>query len=78
VSKHERRLGLEVDPIMCRAHGLCAELLPELILLDEWGYPHLTSQEVPTSLMTEARAAASACPTLALRLRRSEGDNHRS
>jgi ferredoxin len=30
---------LRVDPIACRAHGLCAEELPEAITLDEWGYP---------------------------------------
>jgi ferredoxin len=66
----DTRLGLEVDPIMCRGHGLCAELLPEQILLDEWGYPRLASPEVPPPLRAQARAAVSACPTLALRLRR--------
>jgi hypothetical protein len=30
---------LRIDPIDCRAHGLCAELFPEVIDLDEWGYP---------------------------------------
>ena len=30
---------LRVDPTLCSGHGLCAELLPELITLDEWGYP---------------------------------------
>lgn len=59
---------LRLDPIMCRAHGLCAELLPELIELDEWGYPLLPHQPVPRSLLTDARAAVAACPTLALRL----------
>ncbi|WP_433279159.1 ferredoxin [Pseudonocardia xinjiangensis] len=68
----DTRLGLDVDPIMCRGHGLCAELLPEQVLLDEWGYPHLASEEVPPSLRAQARAAVSACPTLALRLRRLE------
>jgi ferredoxin len=72
------RLGLDVDPIMCRGHGLCAELLPEHVLLDEWGYPHLASRAVPPSLRAQARAAASACPTLALRLRRLEGENRSS
>ena len=28
-----------VNPIDCTGHGVCAELLPELISLDEWGYP---------------------------------------
>ena len=41
---------LRVDPISCTGHGLCAELLPELITLDEWGYPVLSRQPVPRSL----------------------------
>jgi ferredoxin len=64
---------LRVNPIACRAHGLCAELLPELVRLDEWGYPVLPdgkSAEVPPGLADTAREAVSACPTLALRLTR--------
>ncbi len=30
---------LRVNPIECSGHGACAELLPEMISLDEWGYP---------------------------------------
>ena len=30
---------VRVNPIACEAHGMCAELLPERITLDEWGYP---------------------------------------
>jgi ferredoxin len=70
VSRPGRRLRLRVDPIACRAHGLCAELLPEGIDLDEWGYPVLPSGPVPESLLDEARNAVAACPTLALRLER--------
>lgn len=61
---------LRVDPIECRAHGLCAELLPELIELDEWGYPLLAARPVPRALTANAREAVAACPTLALRLAR--------
>lgn len=57
---------LRVNPIMCEAHGLCAELLPELIRLDDWGYPILETSEVPPELLGLARRAADACPTLAL------------
>ncbi len=57
---------LRVNPILCEAHGLCAELLPELIALDDWGYPILESSEVPPELLGLARRAADACPTLAL------------
>ena len=61
---------LRVDPIACRAHGLCAELLPELIGLDEWGYPLLAKTAVPSALLPEATEAVAACPTLALKLAR--------
>jgi len=59
---------LQWDPISCRAHGLCAEELPEGIALDEWGYPLLAQGPVPTRLVRRARAAALACPVLALKL----------
>jgi ferredoxin len=59
---------LVVDPIACTGHGLCAELLPELIALDEWGYPLIADAEVPPELEVLARRAVSVCPTLALRL----------
>ena len=59
---------LIVDPIACEAHGLCAEMLPELIALDDWGFPILRQSEVPEELERLARRAAAACPTLALRL----------
>jgi ferredoxin len=59
---------LIVDPIACDAHGLCAEMLPELISLDDWDYPIIHAAEVPVQLDRMARAAVSACPTLALRL----------
>ncbi len=61
---------LLVNPIECEGHGACAELLPELITLDEWGYPIIDPHPVPPALGKEARAAVSACPALALRLTR--------
>jgi ferredoxin len=59
---------LRVNPIACSGHGLCAELLPELIWLDEWGYPVIADQEVPLRLARQARRAVTDCPALALRL----------
>lgn len=61
---------LVVNPVLCRGHGLCAELLPEIVRLDEWGYPILADVEVPRGLRAEARTAVAACPTLAIRLAR--------
>ena len=59
---------LRVNPIACSGHGLCAELLLELIWLDEWGYPVIADQEVPPRLARQARRAVTDCPALALRL----------
>ena len=60
---------LVVNPIACDAHGICAELLPELIRLDEWGYPVIDDRPIPHHLEALARRAVSACPTLALLIR---------
>jgi ferredoxin len=57
---------LRVNPIACSGHGLCAELLPELISLDEWGYPLIAGQPVPPGLVRQARRAVTDCPALAL------------
>jgi ferredoxin len=70
------RRVLRVNPITCDAHGVCADLLPELITLDPWGYPIIAPGPVPDDLISHARRAVTACPTLALRLeseRRSRG-----
>ncbi len=61
-------MRLQVNPIDCVGHGLCAELLPEWIQLDEWGYPILTDPQLPSELIEHARRAANRCPMLALRL----------
>jgi ferredoxin len=61
---------LGVNPIDCTGHGVCAELLPELISLDEWGYPLVDPRPVPPALDRDARRAVAACPALALKLMR--------
>jgi ferredoxin len=61
---------VRVNPIACEAHGMCAELLPERIALDEWGYPIVDDSPLPEALVAHARRAAQACPTLALLLER--------
>jgi len=66
-------LRLRVNPIACEAHGLCAELLPELIRLDDWGYPIIDEAEVPPHLVGLAERAVDACPTLALLLEEDGG-----
>lgn len=64
---------LRVNAIACEAHALCVELLPELIRLDDWGYPIIDVPEVPSELDGLARRAVDACPTLALLLDEDDG-----
>jgi len=51
----------------CEGRGLCAELLPEVIVLDDWGFPIIVGR-VPGRLADEAAEAVRLCPRLALRL----------
>jgi ferredoxin len=59
---------LRVNPIACDGRGLCAEVLPELITLDDWGFPVIRDGGVPPGLLEEAAEAVRLCPRLALRL----------
>jgi ferredoxin len=68
---------LRVDPIACDGRGLCAEVLPELITLDDWGYPIIADGEIPSPLMAGAEEAIRLCPLLALHLDRSRSERPR-
>jgi ferredoxin len=57
---------LRVNPIACTGHGVCAELLPELIELDPWGYPIVPRAELSDEIRAHARRAVASCPALAL------------
>jgi len=61
-------LHVVVDPVACDAYGYCAELLPEAIALDEWGYPIIDGRSLPTDLVAAAKRAVRDCPKRALRL----------
>jgi ferredoxin len=63
-----KRLRLVVDPVACDGHGLCAELFPEAVTLDRWGYPVIDGGAVHPSLLGHAERAVIACPRLALHL----------
>ena len=67
-----KEMTLAVDRIKCDGRGLCAELLPELIRLDDWGYPILAPGPIPARLLPLAERAVEDCPVLALALRRTE------
>jgi ferredoxin len=61
---------LRVDPIACDGRGLCAEVLPGLITLDDWGYPIIRDIEIPPEIEREALQVVNLCPKLALRIER--------
>ncbi|HEY8438765.1 MAG TPA: ferredoxin [Candidatus Limnocylindrales bacterium] len=66
----DARAEIVVDRIACDGYGMCAELLPELIDLDDWGYPIVAAGGVPDELLRHARRAVAVCPVLALKLAR--------
>ena len=61
---------LRIDRIRCDGHGLCAEMLPELVRHDDWGYPIIAPGPVPKHLLAYAQKAVAGCPVLALALAR--------
>jgi ferredoxin len=66
MSRRHGGLRLRVNPVLCDGHGVCAELLPEMVHLDDWGFPIIDPSPVPPELEAHARRAIGACPTLAL------------
>lgn len=60
---------ITVDPVACDAYGYCAELLPEAITLDEWGYPIVDARPLPSRLTAAAKRVVRDCPKRAITLR---------
>ncbi|MFF8604721.1 NADH-ubiquinone oxidoreductase-F iron-sulfur binding region domain-containing protein [Streptomyces sp. NPDC015346] len=59
---------LAIDWTLCQGHGLCADIVPELIRLGPDGYPALADASVPMHLRGRAQRAVRRCPALALRI----------
>lgn len=61
---------LTIDWTRCEARGFCVELLPEILVEDDWGYPeprdHDSSLPVPAEVLRYAENAVRECPRLAL------------
>ena len=64
-------VSLSLDPARCDGFGYCAELLAELISLDEWGFPIIERREVPAVLEAACLRAVRSCSRRALTLRTS-------
>ncbi len=65
---------LMIDRIACDGFGTCAQLLPERVILDEWGYPIIDPTPVHGSELQHAKRAVNACPRLALGLQKMPRD----
>ncbi|QDY76689.1 NADH-quinone oxidoreductase subunit NuoF family protein [Streptomyces qinzhouensis] len=59
-----------IDWTLCQGHGLCADLVPELIRIGPDGYPTVADAVVPAHLRGRAQRAVRRCPALALRIER--------
>jgi ferredoxin len=58
---------LRFDPTLCDGVGYCADILPERIRRDDWGYPIVDPGPItdPAELV-HARRAVATCPRVAL------------
>jgi len=59
-------MRVRVNPAACDGFGFCAEMLAELVTLDEWGFPVVAQGEVPSHLTGAVRRAVKFCPRRAL------------
>lgn len=62
------RQKIFVDWTLCRGHGLCADILPEVFQLGADGFPTVAQAEVPRFAEAKAVRAVRRCPALALRI----------
>jgi len=61
-----RDLRLRVDWILCDGYGLCGDLLPDLIDLDDWRYPILPREPIDHGRRHDVQRAVDCCPVKAL------------
>lgn len=60
-------MRVQLDATRCDGYGRCAEVAPDLFMLDEWGYgTPVTAGEVPPGSEDVAQLAARECPMKAI------------
>jgi len=64
----DAQLRMEVDWSRCDGHGLCADIMRGTVRMDEYNYPVIPAEPIPTTMEAAARKAVAMCPGLALRL----------
>jgi ferredoxin len=73
VSRRDTGFYLRVNPILCDGFGHCHELAPDLVGVDEWGYPILRGDATllgDRDALQSARYAVRGCPRQALHIER--------
>ena len=59
---------LVLDRPRCEGHGLCEEVAPKLLHIDEEGYASIDVDEINEADIAKAQAAVRVCPVAALKL----------
>jgi ferredoxin len=66
---------LRVDPVKCTGYGYCAEIVPELVGVDDWGFPIVSMAPMADdNVLGLARRAVATCPRLALIIEETEAE----
>lgn len=61
------RRRLRVNPVLCDGYGYCAEIVPEVVSLDDWGFPVVKPGTIEDDNVRHlAERAIATCPRLAL------------
>lgn len=61
-----RPVALVVDPVACDGVGMCAQLAPDVVALDSWGYPVVPAGPLSPAETEQAARAVAGCPRRAL------------
>lgn len=70
------RKRLRVNPVLCNGFGYCAEIVPELIGLDDWGFPIVDERPIDDDrLLRLGERAVATCPRVALLLQEVTADS---
>lgn len=64
----QKTVKLVLDPLACNGRGVCAEMLPERIEIDRWGFPVIDDDGITPALLEHAVRAVRSCPRQALHL----------
>lgn len=59
-------MKVTVDEDMCRGHGVCSAVCPEVFSLTDDGYSEVIQPDVPPALAAKAQQAARSCPEHAI------------